>query len=54
MTADARVDAELIGVFRVRDEGEIAGARLLNAGDADDVHLAVSLEATLQPVRDFP
>jgi hypothetical protein len=37
-----------------RDEGEIAALRLLNAGHADNVHVAVAFETALQPFRDVP
>ena len=43
---------ELGHVARVGDKREIAGLRLLDAGDTDDVELAVTFETALQPFRD--
>lgn len=38
------------GVARIRNEGEIAWASVLDAGDAQDLDITVTFEATLQPV----
>ena len=40
--------AEQRDVARIRDEGEVAGARVLDAGDAADLDVAVPLEAAVQ------
>jgi hypothetical protein len=39
-------------VFRVGDEGEVAGLRLRDAGNADDLDVTVSLEPARKPLRD--
>ena len=40
---------EMLVIFRVGDEREIAGLRLLDAGDAADLDVAVAFEAAVQP-----
>ena len=44
--------AQLRRVLRIGEEREIAGARLLDAGDARDVDVAVAFEPALEPLRD--
>ena len=41
-------------VAGVRDEREIARSGLVDGRDADDVHVAVTLEAALQSIRNVP
>ena len=45
---------ELGQIFRVGDERQVAGLRLRDAGHADNVHVAVTVEAALQPFCDVP
>ena len=42
------------GVLGIDEEGQLAGLRLLDAGEAVDLDLAVTLEAALEPRRDVP
>ena len=40
-------------VLRIGEEGEIAGLSVLDARDADDLHLAVALEAAGEPFSEL-
>ena len=52
MTADARVARSSCAVLRVGEEREVAGARVLDAGDAVDVDLAVAFEPAPETLGD--
>ncbi len=41
-------------VFRIGEEGDVAGLGILDAGHARDLDLAVAFEPALQPIRQFP
>jgi hypothetical protein len=43
---------ELRQVSGIRDERQVPRLRLYDAGDANDLEVAVAVEAALQPLRD--
>ena len=53
MTADASRLREQPLIFRVGDEGQIAGGRVLQTGDAHDLEIAVTFETTLEPFSEM-
>ena len=40
---------EMVAILRIGDECQIAGLRVLDAGDATNLDLAVAVQPTVQP-----